>query len=185
MYSCGMYDFSGEYAFTVGIPAKSGVSGALFMVVPGVCGFALYSPRLDPLGNSVRGVDFSKRLVDTFAFHTYAGMVDDHSLIDPRKPQVERDVDEVAYLCAAASKGDLGELRRLVAAGVDPSSADYDGRTALHLAAGSGQEEAVRYLLTVTEAAEPKDRWGHTPLDEARGADHTGCVRLLEGKETS
>ncbi|MCQ8184807.1 glutaminase A [Parvularcula maris] len=180
MYSCGMYDFSGEYAFTVGIPAKSGVSGALFMVVPGICGFALYSPRLDALGNSVRGVDFSKRLVDTFAFHTYAGMVDDHGLIDPRKPQVERDADEVAYMCAAASKGDLGELRRLVAAGVDPSSADYDGRTALHLAACSGQEEALRYLLTVCEDCSPKDRWGHTPLDEARGGGHGGAAELLE-----
>ena len=67
--------FSGEYAFTVGLPAKSGVSGALMIVVPGVAGFALYSPRLGPAGNSERGVEFSRRLVQAFPWHVYAPIV--------------------------------------------------------------------------------------------------------------
>jgi glutaminase len=71
MSSCGMYDYSGEFAFTIGLPAKSGVSGALMLVVPGVMGVCVWSPRLDALGNSVRGVEFCKQLVDRCHFHPY------------------------------------------------------------------------------------------------------------------
>ena len=87
MYSCGMYDFSGEFAFTVGLPAKSGVSGALMVVVPNVLGFCTWSPRLDELGNSVRGLAFCKELVRRFNFHTYDDLVNSlDTKRDPRRP---------------------------------------------------------------------------------------------------
>jgi len=71
MYSCGMYDFSGEWACTIGLPAKSGVSGSIFVVIPDVMGIAIYSPPLDSHGNSERGVEFCKRLVDKFNWNVF------------------------------------------------------------------------------------------------------------------
>lgn len=55
MATCGMYENSGRYLMNVGIPSKSGVSGGILGVVPGICGIGVYSPRLDETGNSVRG----------------------------------------------------------------------------------------------------------------------------------
>jgi glutaminase len=179
MYSCGMYDYSGEYAFSVGIPAKSGVSGALMLVVPSVCGIALWSPRLDKHGNSVRGVRFSQRLVETFSFHTYANMVNNQSLVDPTVTEVLREADQSNLLCAAAARGDLGELRRLIAGGADVSQADYDGRTALHLAASEGRAEAVRLLIEAGCGLTPLDRWGNTPLDDAKREGRDEIVTYL------
>ena len=61
----------------------------------------------------------------------------------------------------------------------DPGTADYDGRTALHLAAAEGQLDVVRYLLTAGTDPQPVDRWGGTPLSDAEGNRHTDVADLL------
>lgn len=180
MYSCGMYDFSGEFAFTVGIPAKSGVSGALMLVIPGICGIALWSPRLDRCGNSVRGVHFATALSDTFSFHNYATMVEGPGLLDPTVSRTRRRIDEAGHLCAAAAGGDLPEIRRLIASGLNLSQADYDGRTALHLAASEGHAAVVRLLLAAGAEPRPRDRWGNTPLDDAKREGRETIVAILD-----
>jgi glutaminase len=50
----GLYTASGDWAYTVGLPAKSGVGGGLVAVAPGKLAIAAYSPPLDQAGNSVR-----------------------------------------------------------------------------------------------------------------------------------
>lgn len=68
---CGMYDAAGEFFFRTGLPAKSGVSGIVMVVVPNVGGLAVFSPRLDAAGNSVRGTRFARELVARFTFHSF------------------------------------------------------------------------------------------------------------------
>ncbi len=72
MYTCGMYNFAGEWAYRVGIPAKSGVSGGIMAVVPGQMGIAVFSPPLDVNGNSVRGIQVCEALSRRLNLHIFA-----------------------------------------------------------------------------------------------------------------
>lgn len=179
MSSCGMYDSSGEFAFEVGLPAKSGVSGVLLVVIPNVMGLSLWSPRLDSHGNSVRGVQFCRELVRGFNFHNYDSLTGVSEKSDPRRTLIEHQAEKVDRLIWAASKGDLGAVHRLVVRGYDQDAADYDRRTPLHLAAAEGRSKVVRYLVENGVVLSPRDRWGGTPLDDALRSGHEDLADWL------
>ena len=112
MHSCGMYNYSGQFAFDVGLPAKSGVSGALVLVIPNVMGIGLWSPPLDSLGNTVRGVQFAKGLVRNFNFHRFDNLFKHGSKSDPRKFKNEHLRQATLSLLYSATAGDLTALKR-------------------------------------------------------------------------
>jgi glutaminase len=71
MFTCGMYDYSGGWAFNVGIPAKSGVGGGVVGVVNRQLGIGTFSPRLDAQGNSTRGIAVFQDLASDFGLHAF------------------------------------------------------------------------------------------------------------------
>ncbi|KAM3871907.1 glutaminase kidney isoform, mitochondrial-like [Diretmus argenteus] len=180
MHSCGMYDFSGQFAFHVGLPAKSGVSGAVLLVVPNVMGMMCWSPPLDRLGNSVRGIHFCQELVSHFNFHNYDNLRHFAKKHDPRRSDDDPN-KSVVNLMFAAYGCDVAALRRFALLGVNMEETDYDSRTALHIAAAEGHVEAVIFLTEVCKVnPHVKDRWGNTALDDAMQFSHDGVVSVLQ-----
>ncbi|UCV24341.1 glutaminase A [Ferribacterium limneticum] len=72
MATCGMYDFAGSWLYEIGMPAKSGVGGGIIAVLPGRFGIGIFSPRLDPKGNSVRGIKVCQHLSRDFGLHVFS-----------------------------------------------------------------------------------------------------------------
>jgi DNA-binding transcriptional ArsR family regulator len=85
-------------------------------------------------------------------------------------------------ICEAAAKGDLDTLAVLVENGVDTAVGDYDGRTALHLAASEGQVSVLHYLLEQDPPLDVNcvDRAGGTPLEDAVRHGHGVASMMLE-----
>eukprot|EP00095_Tigriopus_kingsejongensis_P004238 maker-scaffold711_size108467-snap-gene-0.23 protein:Tk04238 transcript:maker-scaffold711_size108467-snap-gene-0.23-mRNA-1 annotation:"glutaminase kidney mitochondrial-like isoform x5" len=186
MLSCGLYNYSGDFAFKVGLPAKSGVSGALVLVIPNVMGITFWSPPLDEMGNTVRGVQFCEEFVRLYNFHRVSGELSDgtSTLIDPTKNKYEVASQLIIHLLMAASAGDETALNSAFQQGVDMNLGDYDGRTALHLAAAEGHLRCVKFLLEECKVkSDPKDRWGQTPLTEAILFKHTKVASLIKRHE--
>ena len=161
MYGCGMYDYSGEFAFEIGLPAKSGVSGCILLVVPNMMGICIWSPPLDEQGNSFKGIEFCKQLNQELNLHIF------HNIISNKINLVDSINIRFLQLCC---DGNMEEIKLLIEK-INVNFCDYDKRTSLHLASSEGHIEIVKLLLQ-HGAKVTNDRWGHSPIDEIN--DKTG-----------
>lgn len=171
MLTCGMYDYSGEFAFKIGIPAKSGVAGAVMIVIPNVMGIATWSPRLDDIGNSARGIKFCKLLGEKFNFHIFDSNNSDKKDILKNNYNSNK-INLFNQLCMCCKEGDIEHLKVLFNKNIDFNQSDYDGRTGLHIAVSENHEEIVKFLITIAKVnINKKDRWGKTPKEESNNQD--------------
>jgi glutaminase len=117
MATCGMYDWSGEWMYRVGIPAKSGVGGGILAVLPGQVGVGTFSPQLDAFGNSTRGVAVCEELATDFGLHLLEVTWVAGSIVRRRYDAAEvpskrlRAVEERRHLAAAGRGVHVYELQ--------------------------------------------------------------------------
>ncbi|CAI5947044.1 unnamed protein product [Closterium sp. NIES-64] len=97
-----------------------------------------------------------------------------HSQGSSSQSKWQDQLSRMTNMIFVASQGDVDELTRLLDEGADVNSADYDGRSAIHLAACEGHLGVLKLLLARGARVNPRDRWGHTPLTDARKAMREG-----------
>ena len=133
---------------------------------------------------NIRGELSSRTQKTRFSFHeqafvdTVAKVLGQGEILGIRE-----DVASVMYpvlLCAAASRGDIEAVERMLSSNVSIDTGDYDGRTPLHLASAEGQIEMVKFLLSQGADATVVDRWGARPVEDAIRHGHQAIVKLLE-----
>ncbi len=76
MILSGLYEESGQWAFTTGIPAKTGVGGGMVAIVPGTLAIAAFSPRLNQAGNSIRAMGVVRHIAEQLRINVFDASAD-------------------------------------------------------------------------------------------------------------
>jgi glutaminase len=143
MNSCGMYDYAGEWAYEVGMPAKSGVSGCIIAVIPGQIGICVYSPPIDKQGNSVRGIRVCQEISSEFELHAFNNRTNVRSVI---RRDYRADVVRSNRLRTPEERKLLAEEGRKVAV-LEAQGALFFGSTEQLLRKLSQLAADVRYVI--------------------------------------
>lgn len=187
MYSCGMNAYGGKWNFNVGVPSATGSTGVLMAVIPGVAGMCIFSPRMNEHNVPIKGLRLAEMLVRRYHLNLIDSMVNAEHVKEESAGKsgatwaVDVHKTVAAFeLCTAANQGDLKQVSDLLVQGAAVNHQDYDKRTALHVAACEGHGPIVRELLKA--GADPclRDRWGYTPLDEARRRGYRDLAVAME-----
>ena len=117
------------------------------------------SPKMDAADAKafVAGLQVNERQASTASLSSSGGMHASQSALEFEKLMQFSDGE---LLCKAAASGEVSSLRRLVERGADVNAADYDRRSALHVACAEGHMEAVKFLVEKGANVNSEDRWG-------------------------
>ncbi|KAK5651652.1 hypothetical protein OQA88_11827 [Cercophora sp. LCS_1] len=155
MTTCGMYDAAGAWVSRIGIPAKSGVAGAIIGALPGQVGIATFSPKLDSRGNSVRGVAICERLSSDMGMH----------MMDVSQISASTVRTSVATILAGEDKNHVNCNRKVVI---------FSMRGVVRFA---GSERLTRAIVRELSAPNPD-------ADDAEfGRSHDACAVVLSLRE--
>lgn len=189
MYTSGLNEHSGNWSFNVGIPASSGASGVMLVIIPNRMGIAIHSPRLARGGIPSIATPFCQALNQRYRGNIFDSLV--HQDQAPSKAaeegthRVEAPMSTKQgllffELCVAAHMNDDKRVRELLEDGADVTLADYDSRTALHIAASDGHLTVLNTLIEAGGDVLAKDRWGRTPLEDAGLTGHAHCLSAMQ-----
>ena len=185
-YSCGLNQFTGQWAFTVGIPAVTSNTGLMMIIIPNTMGIVIYSPLINSKGVPPKVVEFCRLLTKKYRVNIFEKLV---YLDEPIGKMAEfRGAKEekisLAFLfyqlMDAVTAGDTDKIEELIEKGADVTSSDYDKRSPLHIACSEGRYEVVVLLVKQGASHLAKDRWGNTPRDDALKIGASKIVAFID-----
>ncbi len=196
MTMCGMYDYAGEWVYSVGMPAKSGVAGGVLVVLPGQLGIGVFSPRLDSRGNSVRGIQVCTDLSRDLQLHFLRAARSSRSAIRAqysvadvrskrRRPEREehilREIGDRVWVYELQGDFLLPAIEAVVSLIVDRSDVQDVAVLDLKRVSQIAAEPAAQILLDLLKSLHERDK----QLVLVSGREHARFLRFFEEQSTT